>query len=777
MIDLTTLNEAQHEAVVTTEGPLLVLAGAGSGKTRVLTYRIAHLVQDLGVHPWNILAVTFTNKAATEMRERLSTLLSGGTRGMWVNTFHSMCVRILRSDAERIGYSNDFTIYDADDMKTLVKSTMANHGYDTKAFPDAAVRSKISSMKNELITPEMCMDRVGDYFDKVVAEVYRSVQATLRRSNAMDFDDLLMNAYQLLAKNPDIAQAYGTRFKYILVDEYQDTNHAQYAIANLLAKESGNLMVVGDDDQSIYSWRGADIRNILDFEKDWPDAKTVKLERNYRSTSNILDAANAVIANNEGRKDKALYTEDGAGEKINVYLAADVDDEGRWIAGECRKLNAKGVSYNDMAVFFRTNTQADVINRMLRRAGIDTHLVKGTDLFSRKEVKDVIAYLTCVVNPADDMSAKRIINVPKRGIGKTTVDKLQFTAQVRDISFMEAVREEVLDPACTGRVKKALMPFIELMDELATYKGDLVNIVEMIVERAGLIPYWESQRTEEAMERAEYIRTFVVEVRAFAEANPEIFTEHADFDADGNMVEGSLRIDSHEPTINDFLEYYALYSSLDKAGSDGAVTLMSVHSAKGLEFDTVFVAGMEEGIFPHMNSVLEHGVEEERRLAYVAITRARKRLYLTHTQTRRTYSGPQCNPPSRFINEIPAELINRVGLGSKGIIGTGWEKRGDRHSTYGSGGTSDEFSSRVFGAQRQKSAFDMARTEPREKKKVVAANRPVSADFNVGDHVEHKTFGRGTVLGVDGDRLTVRFAKSGQTKKLLKDFAPIVKVE
>ena len=772
MLDLSTLNEAQREAVLTTEGPLLVLAGAGSGKTRVLTYRIAHLVQDLGVAPWNILAVTFTNKAAREMRERLGALMPSSIRGMWIYTFHSMCVRILRNDAERLGYSKNFTIYDADDSKRLVKEVMAELGYNPRNVSENAVRSRISMAKNELVGPSDYQVKLADPLDKAVKEIYAGYQRRLKRADAMDFDDLLYNTYRLLDGNTDVRDDYAQRFRYILVDEYQDTNRAQYEITKLLAKGHGNLMVVGDDDQSIYSWRGADIRNILDFEHDWPEVKTVKLEQNYRSTGTILEAANAVIANNASRKPKTLFTDSGAGDKIAVYLAADERDEGRWLAAEVEKLHDKGTAYRDMAVFYRTNAQSRTLEDMFLRAGVPYRIVGGTRFFDRAEIRDVMAYLKLAVNHADDISCTRIINTPRRGIGKTTIERIASTASLRDLTFLEAAREEALDPACRTATRRSLNEFTQLIDEISSYRGVLSDVVEMIVEKTGLIAALEAQRTDEARGRIENIREFMGVVHDYVESHefvPDadvlpVSEESADGAAADAVEEGEVPAGFHVPTLADFMEWL----SLRVEAGDDYVTFMTVHSAKGLEFDNVFVAGMEEGIFPHMTSILEHGVEEERRLAYVAITRARKRLFMTHAQTRRIYNDTQANARSRFINEIPRELISHEGIGSLGMSGTGWEKRGDRHSTYGSGRGEEMYGGRVYGKGSDKGTGG----------KPAPTSAPANGgdEFAVGDKVDHKTFGPGTVLAVDGDKLTIHFAKNGKTKKLLKGYAPIVKV-
>ncbi len=766
MLDLSSLNDAQREAVLTCEGPLLVLAGAGSGKTRVLTYRIAHLVEDLGVAPWNILAVTFTNKAAHEMRDRLTRLVGNGLRGMWIYTFHSMCVRILRANATVLGYGEDFTIYDADDSKRLIKDIMADYGYTGRTFSDNAIRSRISSSKNELVGAADYKPRAHDPLEKATAEVFKAYQQRLKRANAMDFDDLLFNAYVLLSQHPDICREYGQRFRYILVDEYQDTNRAQYEITKLLASEYGNLMVVGDDDQSIYSWRGADIRNILDFERDWPDTKTVKLEENYRSTSTILQCANAVIAHNQSRKSKELYTRGEEGEKVAVFLAADERDEGRWIAAMADDLHAKGSRYGDIAVFYRTNAQSRILEDMFLRAGVPYRIVGGTRFFDRAEIRDVTAYLKVIVNPADDVSCMRVINTPRRGIGKTTIERISLTAMQRDIPFLEAARSEALDPACRAATRRALEGFIALIDEASSYTGDLFAIVDMIVEKTGLIESLEAQNTDEARGRIENIREFLGVVRDYADEH-ELVPDRGMHEA-GEGEEAELTY--HEPTLGDFMEWLSLRTDLDSLGSDqvDSVTFMTVHSAKGLEFDNVFVAGMEESIFPHTASMLENGVEEERRLAYVAITRARKRLFLTCAARRRIFNDLQANARSRFISEMPAELLASEGVGSLGYSGTGWEKRGDRRGISGSGQGEEMYGGRVYGSGGYAAAHDAARED--------ATPAAAASDFAEGDRVEHKTFGPGVVVGIEGDKIAVYFKKSGKTKTLLKGYAPIVKL-
>ncbi len=780
-IDLDTLNGPQRQAVECTEGPLLVLAGAGSGKTRVLTYRIAHLIDDMHVAPWEILAITFTNKAAAEMRERLGGLVGPRSRGMWVSTFHSMCVRILRADAERMGFTRNFTIYDTDDQKRLYKEIMSELDIDPKRFPVNALMNRISTAKNELIVPGDFAKQASDPVGKVAARVYERLQQRLKAANAFDFDDLLLYAYLLLKHHEDVLAAYQDRFRYIMVDEYQDTNHAQYAICGLLAAKHHNIMVVGDDDQSIYSWRGADIRNILEFEQDYPDANTVKLEQNYRSVGNVLAAANAVIANNQHRKAKKLFTDAEDGDKIQVYMASDERDEGRWIAGEIEKRHGAGMSYNQIAVFYRTNAQSRMLEDMLLRAGVPYRIVGGTRFFDRAEIRDVMAYLTLVVNPADDIAAKRIINVPRRGIGKTTIERIEQFAIEMDMPFLEAAELAIVDPELRASTRKAVAEFVGLLKDAQSYGGELRNVVQAIIDKSGLIASLEAENTDEARGRIENIQEFLSVVNEFSETHTE---DDAEYEAptveaeDGGQVEGEekppVRV-LRGNSLADFIEWVRLRTDLDTMAEDGrAVTLMTVHSSKGLEFDCVFVAGMEETLFPHMNSVNDPaGIEEERRLAYVAITRARKKLYLTCASQRQIFGQTSANPVSRFIHEIPSELRQTTGLGSAGFSGTGWEKRGSRRGISGSG--SEAGGGRVFGrssASGSRGRDDVRGHASRDAGKKAAAKMT----FAAGDMVDHKTFGRGKVTKVDGDTLYVKFAKTGQTKKLLKDYAPIVKI-
>ena len=908
LVDIDSLNPAQREAVLSTEGPLLVLAGAGSGKTRVLTFRIAHMLGDLGVKPWQVLAITFTNKAAAEMRERLAALIPSGTRGMWVCTFHAMCVRMLREDADLLGYTGQFTIYDDDDSKRMVRDIMQALGIEQKQFPINMIRSKISSAKNAMIGPEDMLKSADSPNDKKAAQVYLELERRLRAANAMDFDDLLVRTLELLRTRPEVLDKYQERFRYISVDEYQDTNHVQYEIANLLAAKYQNLMVVGDDDQSIYSWRGADITNILDFEKDFKNCKTVKLEQNYRSTGHILSAANAVVRHNSQRKDKRLFTAEGDGEKIQAFQASDERDEGRWIAGEIEKLHAKGTSYDDIAVFYRTNAQSRILEDMFLRAGVPYKIVGGTRFFDRAEIRDVMAYLKMIVNPADEMSVKRVINTPRRGIGSTSIQKIEQLARDNRCSFFQACEIACAETGMfSAKVRNGLSSFVSLVREGRRMDGELKDVVEMIVDKTGLLQAFRAEGTMESESRAENIQEFlgvaaefeethediegtlesleelraagVADVPAGAEsvvvsapapepgpsapvssfealvgardaagsnpldslAAPALSPQDAlaaaiagnAYAAPTEMPAGAVHADEIERTYGPLtckalpalMEWLALRSDLDSlAGETHAITMMTIHSAKGLEFPVVFVAGMEEGIFPHVHdfggSDDPGKLEEERRLAYVAITRARKRLFLTYAATRRTYGSTSANPRSRFLNEIPFEDIEFSGIGSAGFEGTGWEKRGDRHGTFGSGMGSDMYGGKVFGSytrstggsgSRGGSSFDdffggstygterhrgvspdagrVASTfgsgAPRAKKPSPKVSPTVerkvdrasaSQDFAAGDTVSHKTFGTGTVISVAGDMIEVQFEKTGQTKKLMKGFAPIVKL-
>lgn len=837
-LDFSSLNPAQLEAVLCTEGPLLVLAGAGSGKTRVLTTRIAYMIAARNVQPYEILAITFTNKAAAEMRERLHAQLDGFSRGMWICTFHAMCVRILRDEAKRLGYTSSFTIYDDDDSKRLIKSIASDLSIDTKTFDVNGIRSRISDAKNKLITPAEYASNAASPLEDAAAKVYEELQVRLHRQNAMDFDDLLTNTHHLFTKFPEVLKTYQDRFSYISVDEYQDTNHVQYELTNMLAGEKRNLMVVGDDDQSIYSWRGADIQNILDFEKDYPDAKVVKLQQNYRSTGHILSAANAVVERNVSRRKKELFTTAGAGDRVYAYQATDERDEGRWIAAEAEKLNRQGISYDEMAVFYRTNVQSRVLEDMFLRAGVPYKIVGGTRFFDRAEIRDVMAYLKLILNPADDVSAQRIINVPRRGIGATSIDKISAFAVQNRMSFFEACVACVADQdLLTQKVREALAAWTSQIEAARHYAGELSDVIEMIVEKAGIIDALKTHSTIEAQGRLENIQEFLLIAKEFDESHDDVvsqleslaelrqdktaalygqplpgkdqfaFNPEASTQAQEQQESGQ-RTTLPEPEVAAqklpaFMEWLALRSDLDSlAGQSSAVTLMTIHSAKGLEFPVVFVAGLEEGLFPNLLFDTDpQKLEEERRLAYVAITRARKTLYLTYAATRRTYGSTSANKRSRFVDEVPDEDMELVGVGSAGFSGFGWEKRGDRHGMYGTGGdlygsdggvvfgvsgtrgaagrqdARDKGGSWTHAEQEGAPSLSGAWGSPTAGNGGVVQEKRKKETFQKGDAVHHKIFGDGIVMDVKGDELTVHFEKSNQTKHLLLGFAPLVKIQ
>ncbi len=786
-IDVDSLNAAQRTAVMTCEGPLLVLAGAGSGKTRVLTYRIAHMIEDLGVPPWQILAITFTNKTAREMRERLTRLMDGyPTRGMWVCTFHAMCVRMLRLDGERLGYTSNFTIYDDDDSKRLVKSIMNDLDIDERRYPIPSVRARISAAKNELLTAEDMRADAKAPAAEIAAQVAEELEVRLKRANAMDFDDLLVNAYRLLRDNPDVLGQYQQRFQFISVDEYQDTNHAQYEICKLLAAAHHNIMVVGDDDQSIYSWRGADIRNILDFEKDYPEAKTVKLEQNYRSTGHILDAANAVVAHNTERTDKHLFTDEGEGEQIKLCLKRDELAEANYIAGEIKGLRDKGVSYDDIAVFYRTNAQSRVLEDGLVKAGIPYTIVGGTRFFDRAEIRDVTAYLKLAVNPADDVAARRVINKPARSIGATTQERIAQLARTRDLSFFEAAGAYIVEePSISSRTRNGIVSFLQVIGDAQAIEGDLADVVETIIDKSGLLDSLAAEGTDEARDRAENIREFIGVVKEYV-AN---HTPEDSLPSNDEVLSASDAVDDAADddalTLAGFMEWLALRTDLDTLDSDdAAVTLMTIHAAKGLEFNTVFVSGMEEGIFPHVydSDIDEAKLEEERRLAYVAITRARRRLYLSYTEARRLYGDMQHNRRSRFIDEIPTEHTVSVGAGSEGYDGIGYDRRGSRHGIGGAGHGVEVYSGNVFGNRTRSSGRSAAASRSDSAYDIPTATAPIynneraATKFEPGERISHKKFGMGTVTESKGDQIVVQF-DNGARKTLLKGYAPIVKIK
>ncbi len=758
MINLSTLNPQQRIAVENTEGPLLVLAGAGSGKTRVLTYRVAHLMEK-GVPAWKILAITFTNKAAKEMAERVQALTGEAGSEAWISTFHACCARILRRDIEKLGYKRQFAIYDEDDRMSVIKAVLKELNLGDKEYPPKAVKAAISDAKNRMLSPEEWLRDAGDDFrNRKYYEAYRLYERTLRGNNALDFDDLLVKTLELLAEQPPVLEYYQNRFDYILVDEYQDTNRAQYELVRLLTGKKRNLCVVGDDDQSIYGWRGADIRNILDFEKDFPDAKVVKLEQNYRSTGNILDAANQVIAHNQGRKEKALWTQAGEGEKIALYHALDERDEAAFIAAMTRKLIAHGARAGDVAVLYRTNAQSRVLEEAFVRGGIPYHVYGGQKFYERKEVKDLIAYMRALVNPDDDVSLRRIINEPKRGIGETTVEALQSYASSAEMSLMSAVLD-VENAPLSARPKKLIGEFAELMIDLteALYEKTASEFLEFMIDKTGYVRALEAVKSDENAARIENIRELQGAVTEFERLNPE----------------GGLA---------DFLENVALVADTDSLNEGGgSVTLMTLHSAKGLEFDNVFLPGMEENIFPLARASYDDELmEEERRLAYVGITRAKKRLFLSHARSRALYNSRSANELSRFVSEIPARLL------------TDGTQRGDArrvpppsagHGFDRSGG-SGYYSGRGTGAKPaapskpglgipgvQKGFGGFVGSQARSAKPI--------ALFRVGDRVIHRSFGRGRVVEVmgAGEEQRVRVAFDGSVEKVFSaSIAPIVKV-
>ena len=719
------LNPSQREAVAMTDGPLLVVAGAGSGKTRVLTYRIAHLIRDLGVSPYGILAITFTNKAADEMKERVAQLVgSGVSRGMWVSTFHSACVRILRRDASMLGYRNSFSIYDDIDARRLVEFCVRDLDLDSKRFPPKAIRAAISNAKNELIDFETFAQQGSGPYHEKVADVYRLYQQRLLEASAMDFDDLLMVTVELLGAFPSVLEHYQDRFRHILVDEYQDTNHAQYRLVQLLAAKHRNICVVGDSDQSIYAFRGADVRNILEFERDYPDARVIVLDRNYRSTQTILDAANSVIANNRGRKAKHLWTDLGTGDPVTVYKAEDEHDEAAFIAERLGALEDVGKRLSDAAVFYRTHAQSRVLEEVMVRYGVPYQVIGGPKFYDRREVKDVLAYLKALVNPDDEVAMKRIVNVPKRGIGSTSVGHIDRFSEANSISFWEALRRGDEIGRLTSRAQGQVAEFVALLEHIASRAEEGPRAaLQAVLDDTGYLAELEADGGLEALSRAENLKELLSVATEFEETGP--MTDLGD--ERWEDLDGMRRLAL-------FLEATALVADLDSMEESGAVTLMTLHNAKGLEFPVVFMAGMEEGVFPHMRSLGDPDqLEEERRLAYVGITRAQEQLYLTHATTRNLFGSTNWNSPSRFLGEIPEALQAEV------------EQR-----------------SRDRGTEQ-------------------VAPRPTlgGSDVDVGDRVRHQHWGEGTVVSVAGSgnraEATVDFEAQG-SKRLLLAWAPLERV-
>lgn len=740
-----TLNEQQKEAVLHTEGPLLILAGAGSGKTRVLTHRIAYLIEEKGVNPWNILAITFTNKAAGEMRERVDNLVGFGSESIWVSTFHSMCVRILRRYIDLLGFDTNFTIYDTDDQKTLMKDICKLLQIDTKLFRERSLLAAISQAKNELVTPEeFRIQAQGDFSRQKIASVYEEYEKQMRANNALDFDDLLVKAVQLFQTQADVLDYYQERFRYIMVDEYQDTNTVQFELVRLLSAKYRNLCVVGDDDQSIYKFRGANIRNILDFEQVFPDAKVIKLEQNYRSTSNILNAANAVIRHNHGRKDKTLWTDNGEGDKINVRQFDTAFDEAEYIVGDIRERVESGkAAYNDHAILYRTNAQSRMFEEKFVTANIPYKIVGGINFYARREIKDLLAYLKTIDNGRDDLAVRRIINVPKRGIGLTSINRVQEYASGREIGFYEALRAVDLIPNI-GRGVSKLESFVALIEHFKTDAKELTisELMQEILEETGYIESLKEEGSEEAESRIENIDELISKITAYEETCE----------------------DRDEPaTLNGFLEEVALVADIDSLDeSNDYVVLMTLHSAKGLEFPHVYLAGMEDGIFPSYMTITADDpeeVEEERRLCYVGITRAEEELTLTCARRRMIRGETQYNKMSRFLKEIPMELL------STGAV----------------------FQKPEPEEERKPSAYQQARQAFRAKAFVqpgaarsFGSPKGEGPGYQVGDRVRHVKFGEGTVTAmVEGGRdyeVTVDFDGPG-TKKMFAAFAKLQKID
>jgi DNA helicase-2/ATP-dependent DNA helicase PcrA len=710
---LAALNDPQRDAVLHTEGPLLVIAGAGSGKTRVLTHRVAYLIRACGVKPNEILAITFTNKAAGEMRERLERMLGHVARAIWILTFHSACGRILRAEAARLGYKSTFTIYDQADQVRVVKACLEELGRDPKRFTPRGIHAQISNAKNRLVGPDEYMARVSSFYDQTVAEVYALYQRRLFASNAVDFDDLLMLTVDVLERFPEARERWQSAFRYILVDEYQDTNHAQYRLLQLLGGEHRNVFAVGDPDQSVYSFRGADISNILDFERDFPGADTIALEQNYRSTNAILDAANAVIEHNRERKPKRLFSELGAGDPVQAIEVEDEHAEARFVAAEIARLVEGGLSASEIAVFYRTNAQSRVLEDVLVRQDVPYQVIGGPRFYERAEIKDAVAYLSVLANPADAVSLLRIANRPRRGIGDTSLQRLVVHADALGISLWEAMADP--DAAGLGTASaRAVRGFRTTMESLLASSQELGldELVEAVLERSGTLEAYEAERTIEARGRIENLQELVGVAREY-------------------------RSETAEPSLADFLQSISLKSDQDEISDErGLVTLMTLHNAKGLEFRAVFVIGMEEGIFPHSRSIEEQGIEEERRLCYVGMTRAMELLTLTHASMRSLYGRRDYNLPSRFLDELPAE-VQRERLRP-----TSWSG---------------------YASPRQAAAARPERELP---------------SLQTGDSVRHTSLGEGVVTRIEaGGIVTVRFAGDGSERKLMLEYAPLEKVD
>ncbi|WP_424766688.1 DNA helicase PcrA [Paenibacillus sp. sgz302251] len=767
------LNPPQREAVLATDGPLLIMAGAGSGKTRVLTHRIAYLIEKKRVAPWSILAITFTNKASREMQDRVSALVGPSGRDIWVSTFHSMCVRILRRDIDRIGFTSSFSILDSSDQLSVIRNCMKDMNIDTKKFEPKAVQAAIGGAKNELITPEQYEQKVGDYFQGIVAQVFTKYQMRLRSNNSLDFDDLIMMTIKLFKEVPEVLDFYQNKFRFIHVDEYQDTNRAQYMLTRMLADKHHNICVVGDSDQSIYRWRGADITNILNFESDYPEARTIMLEQNYRSTSNILDAANAVIKLNSGRKPKKLWTDQGAGDLISLYQADTEHEEGYFVSGEIRKNVTKGYKFSDHAILYRTNAQSRVIEEILIKSDIPYQIVGGVKFYDRKEIKDLLAYLRLVSNPDDDISLQRIINVPKRGIGDTTVGKLADEAARRGTSIYR-VLNNLGDVEVNGRTRTLLREFYEIIDNLARMVDYLsvTELTEKVLELSQYRMELHQENTLESKARLENIEEFLSVTMDFEKRN-------------------------EDRTLISFLTDLALIADIDAMNKDEAeseksndtVVLMTMHSSKGLEFPVVFIVGMEESIFPHSRALTDNEeLEEERRLAYVGITRAEKRLYLTCARMRTLFGRTGSNMPSRFLQEIPESVREGVsaGGGYSRAIGRSGTSAGSPGRvpasgaqgvrSPGMGGTSPAAMGGRGGVRVSTPLQDAARAAQGSG----AASPAAPGSFAAGDRVAHGKWGEGVVVSVKGTgndmELQIAFPAPVGIKRLLAGFAPITKV-
>jgi DNA helicase-2/ATP-dependent DNA helicase PcrA len=740
------LNPQQREAVLATDGPLLLLAGAGSGKTRVLTQRIAYLLREKNVAPWSILAITFTNKAAREMKDRISAIAGPDAEDIWISTFHSMCVRILRRDIDRIGYNRNFTILDSSDQVSVIKQCQKEMNIDPKKYDPRAVLGLISSAKNELKTPEQYGGMVAGPVEQIAQQVYSLYQKKLKSNNSLDFDDLIMKTIQLFEEVPEVLEFYQKKFRYVHVDEYQDTNRAQYMLVKMLAAGYKNICVVGDSDQSIYRWRGADITNILNFEKDYPNARTILLEQNYRSTKRILEAANKVISNNIGRKPKNLWTENDEGAMIRYYTADSEHSEAYYIVDEIQKAVDRGREYRDVAILYRTNAQSRVIEEVFVKSGIPYNIVGGTKFYDRKEIKDMLAYLRLISNPDDDLSLTRIINVPKRGIGAGTVEKIAAYAARQGISMYKAI-QEVDQIGLSARLSDAVVKFAHLIAELEgmqEYLG-VTELAEEVLTRTEYLEELRREGTLEARSRIENIEEFLSVTMEFERTN-------------------------EDKTLVAFLTDLALVADIDKLDETeedrgNAVVMMTLHSAKGLEFPVVFLVGMEEGIFPHSRALLEEvEMEEERRLAYVGITRAEEELFLTRALMRTLYGQTKMNAPSRFIEEIPEHLIQ-----PEGIVQQRLAARNGR------------VDSRAAQPQQRAGVVPMRSTQTMGGASAVKAEGGAEAlDWKAGDKAEHGKWGIGTVVSIKGSgqdlELTIAFPNPTGLKKLLAKFAPIKKL-